>query len=569
MIETDIADKKSLLFFASPDKVSWKELAKDCVAFANARGGELVFGIEDADSSPDPDQTIDAGWINRIHRAIPQHTMGVSIAPEIRKWENGGEVLVVHIDGNRQSLASTTDARYFIRVGDQSKPVYPADLPRLLAEKDIYVWETQTSAKVPRDRIDAEKLPRFLASIRASERVKRFVKEKTDQEILDHYLLTSGPHLTNLGILWIGTREDRARLRYAPVIQFLKYDDRGKKVRKQTWDDYSLNPSELIEAVWTEIPEWRDSTEFPDGMFRKTVPHYDEVVIRELLANALVHRPYTTGGDIFINLHPDHLEIHNPGRLPLGVTPDNILHQSVRRNDHLAQVFHDLRLMEREGSGYDRMYEVLLFQSKPLPRITEDDDRVVVRVDRTILKPEILDFLSRADLDLDLRQKEKIALGLLAQHGSLTALEFSKLLELPDEARLRDWLGSLPDRGIVRSAGRTRGTRYSIEPAVLASFDFTQATTLKEIEPHRLRALILEDLTRYSPTADSPSKMAQIHARIGPEIPAARLRRCIEDLRAEDLVGMIGQRKGAAYYLRQTLPNKPPVTHKSDEKGPG
>ena len=187
-------------------------------------------------------------------------------------------------------------------------------------------------------------------------------------------------------------------------------------------------------------------------------------------------------------------------------------------------------------------------------------------MDRTILKPEILDFLSRADLDLNLRQKEKIALGLLAQHGSLTALEFSKLLELPDETRLRDWLGSLPDRGIVRSSGRTRGTRYAIDPAVLASFDFTQTTTLREIEPHRLRALVLEDLTRYSPTADSPSKMAQIHARIGPEIPATRVRRCIEELRAENVIGMAGQRKGAAYYLRQKLANKPTLTHKSDAK---
>ena len=44
----------------------------------------------------------------------------------------------------------------------------------------------------------------------------------------------------------------------------------------------------------------------------------------------------------------------------------------------------------------------------------------------------------------DLRQKECIALGLLAQHGSLTALEFSKLLELEDQQeRLRDWVGRL------------------------------------------------------------------------------------------------------------------------------
>ena len=93
-------------------------------------------------------------------------------------------------------------------------------------------------------------------------------------------------------------------LRHAPVIQCIRFDDQGLKVFKRVWDDYSLNPQELIDAVWREVPDWRDSYEFPDGMFRKSVPHFDEVVVRELLANALVHRPYTQGGDIFMRFMP-------------------------------------------------------------------------------------------------------------------------------------------------------------------------------------------------------------------------------------------------------------------------
>jgi len=56
------------------------------------------------------------------------------------------------------------------------------------------------------------------------------------------------------------------------------------------------------------------------------VPAFDEVVVRELLVNALVHRPYAQRGDVFLNLHPDRLEVVNPGPLPLGVTPQNVLH---------------------------------------------------------------------------------------------------------------------------------------------------------------------------------------------------------------------------------------------------
>ncbi|MCA9163717.1 MAG: hypothetical protein KDA62_12080, partial [Planctomycetales bacterium] len=51
--------------------------------------------------------------------------------------------------------------------------------------------------------------------------------------------------------------------------------------------------------------------------------------------------------------------------------PKNILHQSVRRNTELARVFHDLKLMEREGSGFDLLYDVLTSQAKPLPTVRE------------------------------------------------------------------------------------------------------------------------------------------------------------------------------------------------------
>ena len=84
-----------------------------------------------------------------------------------------------------------------------------------------------------------------------------------------------------------------------------------------------------------------------------------------------MHRPYTQRGDIFINLHPDRLEVVNPGLLPLGVTPQNILHTTVRRNEILARLFHDLKMMEREGSGFDKMYEVLLSQGRPAPNLSK------------------------------------------------------------------------------------------------------------------------------------------------------------------------------------------------------
>jgi predicted HTH transcriptional regulator len=50
----------------------------------------------------------------------------------------------------------------------------------------------------------------------------------------------------------------------------------------------------------------------------------------------------------------------------------------VRRNENLARLFHDLKLMEREGSGFDKIYEVLLSQERPAPDLIESHDRVRV-----------------------------------------------------------------------------------------------------------------------------------------------------------------------------------------------
>jgi len=568
MNEGTLLDKKSIrIFGTNPKKWSWKDIAADCAGFANARGGHILFGIEDHADAPPQDQKIDSHLPDRLVKGIGQHTANVHVRAGIRSHPNGGEYLDLEIVPSTKSIASTSDARFYIRVADETRRLLPDELVRLVADKDSYQWETQATRRVPAERVDRGKLARFIADIRASDRVKPAVKERSNEEILEHYFFVQDGVLTNLGILWIGTRADRAQLLHAPTIQFLKFDIHGDRVFKLVWDDFSLNPAELIEAVWSEIPDWRESTELPDNLFRKSVPHYDQVVIRELIANALVHRPYTTRGDIFINLHPDYLEVHNPGLLPLGVTPANILQKTVRRNNLLAQVFHDLKLMEREGTGYDRIYETQLIQAKAIPQVREEGDRVVVHVERRILRPELVNFLAAVDDQYRLNQRERIALGLIGQHGSLTAIEFARLLQIEGDDRARSWLGSLMTKGIVQSRGQTRAVEYFVAPNILRSAKFRGRTTLKPIQNHRLEELIRTDLALYP-----LSSASEIHSRVGPEIPRYKLKRCLESLRERGEVIMAGKQRWARYSMEQNLSNDPgfgPIEQShSDEAGP-
>lgn len=540
-LEGQLLDQKSLRAVTGKT-ADWNEIAKDCIAFANATGGRLLLGIEDGQDAPPTSQHIPADLPDTLRRKLAERTVNVSVLPDVVTAPNGGQYIELRIPRSL-AVASTTDGRYFLRVADQSKPVTGDDVMRLASERSALPWETQITLRIPRAEADATKCDRLLQALRASDRVKPSVKEKTDDEMLAHYQLTLDGMLSNLGILCIGRQHHRAQLTTAPVIQFIKYDEHGQKVNKLVWDDHTQSPMELIEAIWLEVPDFRERYELPDGLYRQNVPAFDEIVVRELLVNALVHRPYTQRGDIFLNLHPDRLEVVNPGPLPLGVTPQNVLHTTVRRNEHLARLFHDLKLMEREGSGFDKIFEVLLSQGRPAPELIETHDRVQVTVRRRILRPEVIDFIAKADQTYQLTQRERIALGLLAQHDAMTARELAAKLELPSVEALQPWLRRLLDWHLVQSAGRTQATRYFVDPGLLRSLRFTSETTLKRIEPHRLAALVLEDLQRYPQSA-----ISEIHQRIGGEIHPKQVKRALEELIERRAVRFEGNNRWRRYW---------------------
>jgi len=130
----------------------------------------------------------------------------------------------------------------------------------------------------------------------------------------------------------------------------------------------------------------------------------------------------------------------------------------------------------------------------------------------------------------------------LAQHEALTAIELVKVLELSHAEDLKHWLGRLKDWGVVNSRGRTKATEYFVEPQVLRKLEFKGETTLKGIERHRLRELILRDLEIYR-----KASISQIHNRIGKEIPRRKLQHALKLMVRSGEIGKQGQRKHTVY----------------------
>lgn len=545
MEENSLYDKKSLREIIGKS-ADWNEVAKDCVAFSNAQGGVIDYGIEDDADAPPADQKVSEDIAINLEKKISGKTQNVSAHAEILTHENGGQYIRLHI-ARGTSSASTTSGKYFTRVSDESRPLTGDDITRLSAEKGYYRWEDEESKWSWKDA-DKEKLKMLLQNLRDSNRVSDFIKQKEDKELLDYYFLTveESDKMTNLGVLFIGTQSQRGRLMNAPVVQCIQFDQYGDKVWKYLIDDFTKNPQEIIEAIWNNVPVWRESNEISDGLFRKEISAYDEAVVRELTCNALVHRPYTVRGDIFINIHPDRIEVVNPGALPLGVTPQNILHKTVKRNEHFANLCYALRMMEREGSGYDKMYEVLLSNGKQIPKVEEGDDYVKAIVGRRIISQEAIKVIRYALQVAELRQKQIICLGLIAQHESISAADLIKLLNLKNRDALSLWLDKLVDDGIVETSGRKKGKEYRVCSHILKESGYKGQTSLKRIEPYRLRELIIEDLKIYE-----CASLRDIQQRIGDEISYQKLWKQLDNMIKEGILESTGKNRWTKYRLKK------------------
>lgn len=552
-MESQNLEKKSLKILKLDQKGNLKtiddKIIKTCVAFANSRGGKIIIGIEDRDDIPEKNQKIEnKDLANQIIHNITALTQNVGANGIIKVYENGGEAIEINIISSISSIASTSDGRYFMRVADNSMPLMPNELSQLLTDKPSFEWETKITKNLI-ERADDDKKIKFLQNIKSSKKIRSSIMQKSNEEILEHYFLIDGQYLTNLGTLWIGSRNDRARLSYSPTIRFIKYDENENITKQLSWEDFYLNPQELIEVVINEIPDLKEGIEIPDGMFRKFIPNYPEVVIRELLTNALVHRPYTQKGEIFIFLYQDRLEIINPGLFPLGITPQNFLHKQKRRNEKMAQLFSDLGLMERAGSGIDKVYEVLLINGKEIPEVLQDEDSTTIVIRKKIINSDVINLIERANKEFELNPRELTSLALIAENNSLSVLEFSNKLGLDSNSQqniIKSWIGKLIKLDIIKQKGRTKATEYFVNPEFLKILNFKGKTNLKRIEGHRLKELIREDLSIYE-----LSLIKDIHHRIGSEIPLRKIKHELDKMTKKNDIIVAGSNRWTKYSLNK------------------
>ncbi|HMP01868.1 MAG TPA: ATP-binding protein [Gemmatales bacterium] len=126
---------------------------------------------------------------------------------------------------------------------------------------------------------------------------------------------------------------------------------KSKTKLDQTWESgYATGFRPLVAFVMAQLPQ----NEVVEEAIRREVRLLPEIVIREIVANAMVHQDFTiAGASLMIEVYPNRVEISNPGE-PI-VPVERFIDGYQSRNERLADLMRRMHICEEKSSGIDQV----------------------------------------------------------------------------------------------------------------------------------------------------------------------------------------------------------------------
>ena len=201
----------------------------------------------------------------------------------------------------------------------------------------------------------------------------------------------------------------------------------------------------------------------------QAMPEYPDFAWREALHNAVAHRDYAIhGSGTEIWLFEDRMEVVSAGRLPEGVTLEEVLrlervHRS--RNPRIVRVLVDLGFAKDQGEGIPRMFAEMEDAFLPQPKLEVGGERVIVTLRNTsTLTPSDRQFVASLG-NADLSRQEFRALLIAHRRGRVDNAALRSVTGL-DTLRASHLLRGLRDRELLTLQGRGADSLYTLTPVV-------------------------------------------------------------------------------------------------------
>ena len=322
---------------------------KSVSAFANTKGGRLIFGVADDGTIVGlNDFQADSEFISQKIKErispIPELAMDIKII-------NGNRIVIVSIAAGTETpyyYVGDGSTEAYIRVGNESVIANSTDLKRLVLRGKNSSYD---SIIAPYNYDDF-----------AFTKLKARYKEWTGNSMSEKDMLSFGIKDNNGNILNAGVLlADETPIRCSRVFctRWNGMDKSGGQIDALDSAEYTGSLIILLSEAMNFVKRNMKSMWKKAAESRIELPDYNERSVFESLVNALIHRDYLiNGSEVHVDMFDDRLVIYSPGGMPDGtLIQERSLEDvpSTRRNPLLADIFARLGLMERQGSGLSKI----------------------------------------------------------------------------------------------------------------------------------------------------------------------------------------------------------------------
>lgn len=544
----DATELRALLAGGETEQVEFKEavndaeLAEAVVCLANGRGGRLLVGVDDEGRVVgSPPRHGDRTEPSRVEALILNRTRP-SIQTSVDTASTGeGEVLVVEVPA-ASTVVATSSGKYLRRaVGVNGEPqCLPMEPHEVLAR--VSSVGAQDFSRVPLRDVGLDDLSSVeLARYRelAGGGGDRVLAALSDADLLGALdLLVSGEVTVGALLLFGGEEVIRRKL---PVYEVGFQELAGLEVRTNATGGAPLlrAMTEISDRVEARNPE----EEIEIGLLRIPLPRYAAAAVRELVANALVHRDYTARGTTRVEISEAGLSVSNPGGFPEGIGVSNLLTAPPRaRNPALADAFKRAGLVERTGRGINRAFLGQLELGRPAPDYSlSNTSSVVVQVRPGPADKELAAFAAEARRGGEAFSLEDLlVLHEVRRERRITVARAAELFQV-DRHQARVVLNDLTDRGLVETRGRTSGLAYHLAAPLYRRFGQpAQYVDVRGFDRIQQEQMVLTFVDKHdSITRREAADLCRITSE-----QASRLLRCLRD---EGKLTLVGEKRAARY----------------------
>ena len=349
-------------------------LADEIAAFANARGGVILIGVDDDGEIIGVDlHTLDMAEKTVIEICTDSIDPIVLIFTEKLRMDDKN---LLKIEVPRSLFVHKTANGYFMRQGSSKREMPTEQLARLFqtrSQAHIIAFDEQFVPNTRKETLREPLYQRFLTEGAA--------EDEMDDLLLKRRLLVNDGEQNRAsvaGILMCHEKPDDYL--YNSFIQAVYYLGTEKDA------NYQLDAKDFKGPLDQQIIDaFKFVQKYNAVAARKTIgridyPEYSMRAVFEAIVNAVVHRDYSkTVSKIRLFMFDGRLELYSPGALANTVTVDNLRYSQATRNELLARLLSEIRLdddmerqvkrkhfLERRGEGVG----IILNESETLSRKT-------------------------------------------------------------------------------------------------------------------------------------------------------------------------------------------------------